>query len=243
MLDDRSLIPPIKGPLSIASGNLGCFLPLRVIAPDSFEKIAASYEAQDPAAYLPNNSHPTLVAGYKAQKAALAAAMRSHNTGFYNLFLHGGPEEGSIVDVHPISRGTVHINPQDPIFSEPVVDYRALTNPADLDILVEFTKFTRRYFATKALAPFQPVEIQPGTSVTTDAQIRAFVRNSVSASTFHPVGTCAMMPLELGGVVCQDLLVHGVKKLSIIDASIIPTIPGAYTQQTVYAIAEKVSLR
>jgi len=60
-------------------------------------------------------------------------------------------------------------------------------------------------------------------------------------STFHPVGTAAMMPRELGGVVDEGLLVYGVKGLSVVDASVQPDLPRAYTQQTVYAVAEKVS--
>jgi choline dehydrogenase-like flavoprotein len=61
-------------------------------------------------------------------------------------------------------------------------------------------------------------------------------------SSFHPIGTAAMMPQKLGGVVDENLLVYGVKGLSIVDASIMPDLPGSYTQQTVYAVAEKVSL-
>jgi choline dehydrogenase-like flavoprotein len=48
-----------------------------------------------------------------------------------------------------------------------------------------------------------------------------------------------MMPLELGGVVSDQLLVYGVKQLSIVDASIIPLIPVTHLQATTYAIAEK----
>ncbi|KAK0742947.1 hypothetical protein B0T18DRAFT_414091, partial [Schizothecium vesticola] len=50
-----------------------------------------------------------------------------------------------------------------------------------------------------------------------------------------------MTPRELGGVVDQKLLVHGTKRLSVVDASVMPDLPGGYTQQTVYAIAEKVN--
>ncbi|KAJ7135448.1 hypothetical protein C8R43DRAFT_894212, partial [Mycena crocata] len=41
------------------------------------------------------------------------------------------------------------------------------------------------------------------------------------------------------GVVDSDLLVKGVRGLRIIDASVLPLIPGAHTQAATYAMAEK----
>jgi choline dehydrogenase-like flavoprotein len=48
-----------------------------------------------------------------------------------------------------------------------------------------------------------------------------------------------MLPEKYGGCVDSDLTVYGTKKLSIVDASIIPLIPAAHLQATMYAIAEK----
>jgi len=91
-----------------------------------------------------------------------------------------------------------------------------------------------------SLAQFSPRELRPGTNVTSDSDIHAALSSTLSPSTFHPIGTAAMLPLELGGVVNQQFLVYGVERLSVVDASIMPDLPGAYTQQSVYAIAEKV---
>jgi choline dehydrogenase len=66
------------------------------------------------------------------------------------------------------------------------------------------------------------------------------VRNGITPTEYHPSGTCAMLPRELGGVVDETLKVYDVGGLRIVDASVIPTLPGANTCQTVYAIAEKV---
>ena len=52
-----------------------------------------------------------------------------------------------------------------------------------------------------------------------------------------------MMPRKLGGVVNEDLLVYGAKKLRIVDAGIQPTLIGATTCQIVYAVAEKIADR
>ncbi|KAK4151697.1 GMC oxidoreductase [Chaetomidium leptoderma] len=227
------------GPMSIASGNCGSWLSLQVIAPKSWKDIAKRYEAQNPAAYLPSSTDKSVIAGYKAQQKALAKSMRSKDSASYNFFLRGGYEEGSVVYLHPTSRGTVHINPADPFFSPPEVDYRALSNPTDLEVLLEFTPFTRKYFYETRLKALDPVELSPGAEVTAPEDIAAWLRTVMIPSSFHPIGTAAMMPKHLGGVVDEKLLVYGVKGLSVIDASVMPDLPGSYTQQTVYAVAEK----
>ncbi|KAG7143019.1 GMC oxidoreductase family protein Mala s like [Verticillium longisporum] len=61
-------------------------------------------------------------------------------------------------------------------------------------------------------------------------------RTAVGAN--HPVGTCSMMPRELGGVVDSNLRVYGCSNLRICDASIIPILPRANLQATVYGVAE-----
>jgi len=231
------------GPLTIASGNCAAFLPLGVIAPNAFQRIADRYELQDPAAYLPAGTDSTVVDGYQAQKRALARAMRSPGSAFYNLFLTGSSQAGNAVFLHPLSRGTVTVNPANPYFAQPLVDYRALSNPADGDVLVEFTRFTRKYFLNTSLRQYAPAELWPGANVTAPADLVAALRDRLIPSTFHPIGTAAMMPRRLGGVVDENLLVYGVSGLSVVDASVFPDLPGAYTQQTVYAVAEKVSCR
>ncbi|KAF5985993.1 alcohol oxidase [Fusarium bulbicola] len=55
----------------------------------------------------------------------------------------------------------------------------------------------------------------------------------------HPSGTAAMTPLDLGGVVDPELKVYGTCNLRIADASVMPLIPSAHLQASVYAIAEK----
>ena len=48
-----------------------------------------------------------------------------------------------------------------------------------------------------------------------------------------------MLPKEKGGVVDERLRVYGTKKLRIIDASVMPLIPRANIQSSVYAVAER----
>jgi choline dehydrogenase-like flavoprotein len=60
---------------------------------------------------------------------------------------------------------------------------------------------------------------------------------------FHPSGTTAMMPVELGGVVGPRLGVDGAVGLRVVDAGVMPLVVGAHLQAAVYAVAEKVCLR
>jgi len=171
----------------------------------------------------------------------MAAAIRSKNTAFYNHVLTGSASSGTIVDLHPLSRGTVNINVSNPFNSEPVVDYRVLSNPVDLDVMVEIVRFTKRYYFETRLKELSPRQVQPPSYVNEPEDIKGYLRDSISPSYFHPVGTCAMMPRELGGVVDEKLKVYGVKRLRVVDASIMPVLVGANTCQSTYAIAEKAS--
>ncbi|KAK0707968.1 hypothetical protein B0H67DRAFT_603091 [Lasiosphaeris hirsuta] len=230
------------GPYSIATGNAAAWLSFPVISP-RFAEISANLSSQNHASYLPAGTDPTVAAGYRAQMQSYATALRGNGTAFYNLVLSGGASNGIIVDLHPLSRGTVNIDTADPQGREPLVDYRALSNPLDVAIMTDILRFTRRYYMNNTMTTqLGPVEMVPGAAVKTDAQFADYIEESLSPSEFHPVGTCAMMPRELGGVVDQDLRVYGVQNLRVVDASIIPTLPGANTCQTVYALAEKVSI-
>ncbi len=48
-----------------------------------------------------------------------------------------------------------------------------------------------------------------------------------------------MMPIELGGVVDERLIVHGTSNLRVVDASIMPLEPQGNIQSSVYTIAER----
>ncbi|KAI5917646.1 hypothetical protein F4810DRAFT_641317 [Camillea tinctor] len=227
------------GPYSMGIGNAAAWLGLPVISPDNFEAIATKLESQDHAAQLPPDTDPTVIAGYTAQMKNLASSMRTPNTAFYNHVLTGSGSSGTLVDLHPLSRGTVNINPSDPAGSPPVVDYRALSNEVDLDVMVEMLRFTSRYFFETRLSALSPRQTQPPNYVQEAADLAGYLRQTLSPTEFHPAGTCAMMPRELGGVVDEDLKVYGVRGLRVVDASIMPVLPGANTCQTVYAVAEK----
>jgi hypothetical protein len=108
--------------------------------------------------------------------------------------------------------------------------------------MADIIRFTRRYHMENPLTEaWAATELAPGEETQTDEEFEAYLAETLSPSVFHPVGTCAMMPRELGGVVDEELRVYGVKGLRVVDASIMSTLVGGNTCQTVYAVAEKVS--
>ena len=123
-----------------------------------------------------------------------------------------------------------------------IVDFRGGSNDIDLEVMAENVRFMRRYMTEGELAQYRATETSPGLSVSTTEQLMQWARGSTIPSVYHPIGTCAKMPREWGGVVDEGLFVYGTGRLSIADASIFPTEVGATTQQSVYAVAEKVSL-
>ncbi|XMA10912.1 hypothetical protein WAI453_003703 [Rhynchosporium graminicola] len=238
-----TITPPVPvtnsggDPKTMLSLNIGALLGLPAISPGSVDALAAIYEKQRSSKYLPKNTHPDVLAGYDAQKKTFTRILRWKNVSMLWQILQTSPSASAIFQ-HPVSRGTVNIDPLN-LTSEPIVDYRALSNPWDLDIMVELVHFIRRFFTSGAFAPYGPIQTSPGPNVTTDPQLRAWIKEKYIPSVYHPVGTASLMRRELGGVVNEDLLVYGVQRLSVVDASVIPIIPGCPTTLTVYAIAEK----
>ncbi|KAK2736318.1 hypothetical protein FQN55_001704 [Onygenales sp. PD_40] len=232
--------PPVTSngdPSTMKTPGLGAFLGMPAISPDNFVAIAAKYEQQAIGEYLIEGLDQTVIDGYEAQKKVFARAIRSANVSFFEQFLGGGAG-GLAINLHPFSRGSVNIDPANPN-AEPVVDYRALVNPVDTDIMVEMVKFIRRFMAVEELQQYQPSEITPGADVVSDADLATWVKGQYLPSLYHPIGTAAKMPRELGGVVDENLLVYGLQGLRVVDGSIMPTLVGAHTSMTVYAIAEK----
>jgi len=214
-------------------------LSLPVLVPHDYERIANLYKMQDLATISPPNTDPTVLAGYRAQQKLWADGMRNKDISFLQYLVPSRPG-GIPVGLYITSRGTVNINITDPEL-EPIVDYRALSNPVDLELMVAYIKFLRRFLQSPPFAEYNTTEIYPGPSYDTDDMLRQYARSGYSPEGWHPVGTAAKMRRELGGVVDDELRVYGVRGLRVVDASVMPTLPGGATQHTVYAIAEKVS--
>jgi choline dehydrogenase-like flavoprotein len=126
---------------------------------------------------------------------------------------------------------------------QPIVEYNTFANAIDATLLVECIRYIRGFYKQHRVAWYDPKEILPGANIESDNEILASLIDNglVSPTTYHPSGTCALGLEKEGGCVGADLLVYGTKRLSVVDASIMPLIPATHLQLTVYAVAEKAS--
>ncbi|KAL9120677.1 MAG: hypothetical protein Q9187_002769, partial [Circinaria calcarea] len=203
----------------------------------NYESIIALARAQAPRAVYPQQTDPSIIKGYELQRNLILGIYAStetsvQETGFNSL--SGMP----LTLLKPLSRGTVLINSTDPL-SSPRIDWGALTNPADLEIMLAAVRRQRQLMATDAMMELGPVELAPGAELTSDEQIRAAIRRQLQPTYWHLSSTCSMMKREYGGVVGPDLEVYGVRGVRVVDASVMPLIPATHTSATVYAVAEK----
>ncbi|KAK4981153.1 hypothetical protein LTR28_003812 [Elasticomyces elasticus] len=222
--------------LAIYYKNRTAFIPLQNVTSD-YQSIIKSASVVDPTTLFPADIDPTIIAGYKAQSAQILSLYASAHATVEEVAWAGG-DTVSLALLKPLSRGVITINTTDPT-AVPVFDYGTFTHPTDIDVAVQSFKKLREFMSSGPMLETGAVETYPGANVTTDAQIAAAIRGFATSTWAHPTCSCAMMPLKLGGVVDSQLRVYGVTGLRIVDASIMPMIPGSHTASTVYAVAEK----
>lgn len=226
------------GPITQAHGSSLAFLSLQTVT-DEYQSIVSSIKSQNARTYLPSvYSDSKLLAGFNKQRDIIANLHSRADAAVAEFpMVAFGLAIGALQ--RPLSRGTVTLNPSNR-YAVPVVQWNTFQNPIDRQIIVEMVRWIRQHWARPELAKFQPIETVPGTGESDDDIINALIQTkSLEASFAHMSGSCAMMPEAYGGVVGTDLLVYGVKQLSIVDASIIPLVPATHLQATMYAVAEK----
>ena len=144
----------------------------------------------------------------------------------------------SVCNLRPSSRGTVALKSNKPD-DAPAIAPNYLSTQADLDVAVAGLRFTRTIMAAPALAAFNPKELKPGPEVTAEEDLQR-AAGDLGTTIFHPVGTCKMGPgHDTSAVVDDQLRVHGIKGLRVIDASIMPTITSGNTNAPTVMIAER----
>ncbi|KAK0483970.1 alcohol oxidase [Armillaria novae-zelandiae] len=140
--------------------------------------------------------------------------------------------------LHPFSRGSVHIQSSDPS-EPPAIDPQYFSNSVDLEVLIHTVKLALKLYETEPLAELMvPDGLVFPTKVDLEGDgLREFVKDTCS-TVYHPLGTAAMMPQDLGGVVDSALRVYGTDNLRVVDMSVFPMELASHTQSSAYAVGE-----
>jgi choline dehydrogenase len=144
----------------------------------------------------------------------------------------------SVCNLRPTSRGEIRLASADP-FEAPVIDPNYLATEEDRQVAGESLRLVRRIVSADALKPFAPEEFRPGPDIQSEADL---IRSAGDLGTtiFHPVGTARMGRRDDPmAVVDERLSVIGFDGLSVIDASVMPTITSGNTNSPTLMIAEK----
>jgi choline dehydrogenase len=142
----------------------------------------------------------------------------------------------SVCKLRPESRGTLEIKSADPA-AAPAIQPNFLEREADIRTMLDGMKLVRRLAAAPALSRFIVEEHDPGPACASDDDLVDFLRNK-GFTVYHPAGTCRM-GRDAEAVVDSELRVHGMERLRVVDASVMPTVTSGNTNAPVIMIAEK----
>jgi choline dehydrogenase len=193
--------------------------------------------------------------GLPREEGTIGLARSSRCEGPYDLHLYpiasrpfggkGWRFKISAAVMSPRSRGFIRLNPQSPADPEatPVIDTNYFADPEgyDLDALCDAFVLCRDLGAQPALAALFVGEAKPGLSVSSCAEIREWVLRNATHD-YHPACTCRMGPAsDLSAVVDASGRVHGLDRLWVADASIMPHVTLANTNLPTFVGAEKIA--
>jgi len=142
----------------------------------------------------------------------------------------------TLYQCRPESTGSIHAKSPDPV-AAPAIRPNYLADKLDRRTLVAGMKIARRIVNNSALDRYRAFEMNPGEKCQTDDELLEFARH-YGQTAYHVVGTCKMGHDPMA-VVNDELQVHGLIGLRIVDASIMPTMTSGNTNAPVIMIAEK----
>ena len=143
----------------------------------------------------------------------------------------------SVCNLRPESRGWVRIRSTDP-GAAPEIRLNYLSADRDKRVAADAIRLTRRIvLETEAMKPYRPEEFMPGLSAQSASGL-VKAAGDIGTTIYHPVSTCKMGS-DPAAVVDDRLRVHGIERLRIADASIMPTITSGNTNSPTLMIAEK----
>jgi choline dehydrogenase-like flavoprotein len=150
-------------------------------------------------------------------------------------FLYGNGLSSHVCLLRPKSRGEVTLKSKDP-FDAPKIDPKFLSEQADVDLLVTGYKKMMEILNTDPIKQHVTNDLKP-IDINNDVAIEEAVREEAD-TVYHPVGTCKMGSDDMS-VVNNELKIHALESIRVVDASIMPTLIGGNTNAPTIMIAEK----
>ena len=168
----------------------------------------------------------------------LVFAPASYKEGFVGMLDDYPGMSCGVWQHRPESTGYIRAKSTD-IFVDPTIQPNYLTHETDQRAMVGGIKLARALLRAPELSRFVVAETFPGDKVNGDDEILQWARQ-YCGTVWHLIGTCRMGPAsDRSAVVSDQLKVHGLEGLRVIDASVMPNIPSANTYSATMVIAEK----
>lgn len=142
----------------------------------------------------------------------------------------------AVVLLTPESRGHMELASRDPL-KAPLFHPQYLSAESDIRRHVVGLRKLREIVQMPPLAQRMAEEVRPGPQVQSDEQLLDYLRR-FGGTGWHQVGTCKM-GADDQAVVDARLRVHGIRRLRVVDASIMPTIPTGNTNAPCIMVGEK----
>ena len=143
----------------------------------------------------------------------------------------------TVANIRPTSRGEINIVSNDSR-DKPKIKMNYLSTDEDRKVAADGLRLIRKIILeTKEFRKFEPEEFRPGIKIQDNEEL-VKAGSHFTQTIFHPVGTCKMGD-DSESVVSDQLKVHGIKNLRVIDASIMPNITSGNTNAPAIMIAEK----
>jgi len=191
----------------------------------------------------PLSSTVAEVVAFVRTRSGLPAADIQFHMGAAYFDDHGAEEyDGHCIAIGPVlvspqARGQVWLRSPDPA-DKPMIITNSLAAPDDLASLIAGMRLAREIANQSPLKETIVKELKPGADAVDGEDLAADLRRRLMLI-YHPVGTCRMSDTDQAAVVDSHLRVHGIEGLRVVDASIMPIIPGGNTNAPTIMIAEK----
>jgi len=193
----------------------------------------------------PLSSTVAEVVAFVRSRPGLPAADLQYHMGAAYYEDHGAEEyDGHCavmapVLVSPMARGKVTLRSSDPT-AKPRILTNSLEPREDSESLLAGMELAREIATQEPFRSLVVSELKPGPEVVDRDDLEADLRRRLMLI-YHPVGTCRMSDTGEDAVVDSELRVHGIDGLRVVDASVMPVIPGGNTNAPTIMVAEKAS--